>query len=189
MVSLMSLWLPILVSAVLVFFAASIAWMVLPHHKKDYGKLAEEDAVREAINKGDNPAGMYVIPYCPDMKAMEDPEIKKKMEEGPKGFLTLRDPGYDPQKGMGACLVIYFLYNLAVSFFCAYLASRFLGPGADYLTVFQVVGTAAFMAYAFAVVPTAIWKGVPWTVVWKEVFDGLVYGLLTAGAFGWLWPS
>jgi len=23
----------------------------------------------------------------------------------------------------------------------------------------------------------------------KHAFDGLVYGLLTAGVFGWLWPS
>jgi len=22
----------------------------------------------------------------------------------------------------------------------------------------------------------------------KEVVDGLIYGLLTAGTFGWLWP-
>ena len=37
-------------------------------------------------------------------------------------------------------------------------------------------------------VPAAIWMGKPWSVAWKEVFDGLLYGLVTAGAFGWLWP-
>jgi hypothetical protein len=27
-----------------------------------------------------------------------------------------------------------------------------------------------------------------WGATIKEVIDGLVYGLLTAGTFGWLWP-
>jgi hypothetical protein len=44
------------------------------------------------------------------------------------------------------------------------------------------------MAYASAIVPNAIWWGRPWGVTWKEVIDGVAYGLLTAGAFGWLWP-
>jgi hypothetical protein len=25
-------------------------------------------------------------------------------------------------------------------------------------------------------------------VVWRDIFDSLLYGCLTAGAFGWLWP-
>jgi hypothetical protein len=28
----------------------------------------------------------------------------------------------------------------------------------------------------------------PWSIVLKESFDGLIYSLLTAGTFGWLWP-
>ena len=57
-----------------------------------------------------------------------------------------------------------------------------------YLKVFQVVGATAFLGYAAGQVPAAIWMGKPWIVAWKEVFDGLIYGLVTAGAFGWLWP-
>jgi hypothetical protein len=44
------------------------------------------------------------------------------------------------------------------------------------------------LAYAAANVPHAIWWGKPWRNVIMEVIDGFVYGLLTAGAFGWLWP-
>ncbi len=51
-----------------------------------------------------------------------------------------------------------------------------------------MVGTASFMAYAFGLIPGSIWWGKPWSATIKEVFDGLVYGLLTAGVFGWLWP-
>jgi len=44
------------------------------------------------------------------------------------------------------------------------------------------------MSYGLGPIVNAIWKGQPWSVTLKEIFDGLVYGLLTAGTFGWLWP-
>ena len=34
-----------------------------------------------------------------------------------------------------------------------------------------------------------IWKGGLWSVAAKNAFDGLLYALVTAGAFGWLWPA
>jgi hypothetical protein len=51
-----------------------------------------------------------------------------------------------------------------------------------------VAGTAAFLGYAAGAVPAAIWMGKPWRSAVKELADGLIYGLLTAGVFGWLWP-
>jgi hypothetical protein len=60
--------------------------------------------------------------------------------------------------------------------------------GAPYPVVFRVAGTAAFMSYGLGPVVNSIWKGQPWSVTLKEIFDGLVYGMLTAGTFGWLWP-
>ena len=41
MVPLSTLWVPILVSAVLVFVASSFIHMVLPYHKGDYRKVIE----------------------------------------------------------------------------------------------------------------------------------------------------
>ena len=41
MVPLVDLWLPILLSAVLVFVASSILHMVIPIHRGDFGKLPE----------------------------------------------------------------------------------------------------------------------------------------------------
>ena len=49
MVSLANLWLPVLLSAVIVFFASSIIHMVLPYHRSDYKKLPDEDNVRAAL--------------------------------------------------------------------------------------------------------------------------------------------
>ncbi len=61
--------------------------------------------------------------------------------------------------------------------------------GADYLTVFRIAGTIAFLGYAGSTATESIWKGQPWSTTFKHIFDGLVYSLLTGGFFGWLWPS
>jgi hypothetical protein len=180
-----ALWLPIVLSAVLVFVASSIIHMVLKYHNRDYTGLPNEEAVRAALRAGNPEPRQYVIPYCADMKDMETPEMKQKFIEGPIGVLNLRRPG---PPTMGPMLLQWFLFILVVSFFLGYLAAITIEPGAPYLRVFRVVGAAGFLAYAAAQVPAAIWMGKPWPVAGKEVFDGLVYGLLTAGTFGWLWP-
>lgn len=184
MVSLGALWLPIVLSAVLVFILSSIIHMVLGYHNRDYTKLPNEDAVRAAIRSGNPAPKQYVIPYCPP-KEMGSPEAKRKFEEGPVGVLNLKPTG---SYGMGASLTQWFVFSLVVSFFVAYVACHSLPAGSEYLRVFQIVGAVAFLAYAAGQLPAAIWMGKPWAVAWKEVFDGLIYGSATAGVFGWLWP-
>jgi len=183
-VSLGALWLPIVLSAVLVFVASSIIHMVLGYHNRDYTPLPNEDAVRAAIRSGNPAPRQYIIPYA-TAKEMGSPEMKRKCAEGPVGVLNLKPAG---EHGMGASLVQWFVFSLVISFFVAYVACHALPAGAPYLKVFQVVGTVGFLAYAAGQLPAAIWMGKPWAVAWKEVFDGLVYGLVTAGSFGWLWP-
>jgi hypothetical protein len=180
-----ALWLPMVLSAVLVFVVSAIIHMVLKYHNRDYTKLPNEDAVRAALRAGSPEPRQYVIPYCPDMKEMESPEMRQKFIEGPVGVLNLRRPGLPT---MGPMLLQWFVFLLVVSFFIGYLAAITIEPGAHYLAVFRVVGAAGFLAYSAGQVPAAIWMGKPWSVAWKEVFDGLVYGLVTAGTFGWLWP-
>jgi hypothetical protein len=63
-----------------------------------------------------------------------------------------------------------------------------VAPGASYPAVFRVAGTAAFLAYGLGQLSNGIWKAQPSGMTIKEVIDGLVYGMLTAGTFGWLWP-
>jgi hypothetical protein len=68
------------------------------------------------------------------------------------------------------------------------VAGRALPVGAPYLRVFQLVGATAFIAYAAALWQMSIWYRRAWSTTIKATIDGLVYALLTAGTFGWLWP-
>lgn len=183
--SLGALWLPVVLSAVLVFVLSSIIHMVLKYHNRDYRKLPNEDAVRAALRAGNPEPRQYVIPYCAEMKEMESPEMRQKFIDGPVGVLNLRRPG---PPTMGPMLLQWFVYTLVVSLFVAYVAAHAIPARASYLDVFRIVGAVGFLAYAAGQVPAAIWMGKPWAVAGKEVFDGLLYGLVTAGTFGWLWP-
>jgi hypothetical protein len=179
------LWLPVLLSAVFVFILSAIIHMVLKYHNRDYKRLPNEDAVRAAIRSGNPEPRQYVFPYAAEMKEMESPEMKQKYLEGPIGVLYLRRPG---PINMAPSLIQWFVFTLIVSLFVAYVASHTIPPGSSYLHVFRVVGATAFLAYGAGPIPASIWMGKPWPVAAKEVFDGLLYGLVTAGTFGWLWP-
>ena len=186
MVALAQLWLPILLSAVLVFIASSLVHMVIKWHNSDYWKLPNEDEVRAAIQKGNPAPGQYVTPYCMDMKEAQSPEMQKKYADGPVGLFYLKKPG---PMNMGPQLGGWFGFNVVIAFFVAYVCAHTLAPGTPYLQVFRVAGCVCFLAYAGGEVPAAIWMGKPWKVAFKEAADSLFYGLLTGGAFGWLWPK
>lgn len=177
------LWLPIVLSAVIVFVASSIMHMVLPYHKSDYKKLPDEDAAAAALRGV--PPGQYIIPFCTHDR-MRSPEVVEKFKTGPVGTVLLRAPG---PINMGKFLGLWFAFCLVVGVFAAYLSGRTLAPGTDYLQVFRVAGATSFMAYGVGNLANGIWKGEPWGVVAKEVIDGLVYAGLTGGTFGWLWPK
>ena len=185
MISIPDLWLPIVVSAAFVFVVSSILHMVLTYHRADYRKLPMEDEVAEAIRRAGPGPGQYVFPYCSSAKEMGTPEMKEKLTRGPVGILTVRPSGLP---NMGAHLGTWFGFCVLVSLFVAYLAGRTLASGAEYLAVFRLVGTVAFMGYAFGDFVDSIWKSQPWSNTFRAAFDGLVYALVTAGTFGWLWP-
>jgi len=184
MVSLAALWLPILLSAVIVFIASSIMHMVLPYHRSDYSQLPDEDNIRATLRTANLKRGLYIFPFCTH-KDMKSPALQEKYKEGPVGFLNIMSSG---PPAMGKFLTEWFVFCLIIGFFTAYLTGRTVAPGANYLIVFRVAGCSAFMAYGLAHLSDGIWKGMTWSATLKEVFDGLVYGLLTAGTFGWLWP-
>ncbi len=180
-----ALWLPIVFSAVLVFVLSAVIHMALKYHSTDYKRLPNEDAVRAAIRSGSPEPRQYIFPYAAEMKEMGSPEMQQKYAEGPIGVMYLRRPG---PPTMGPALGQWFLFTLAVSLFVAYVAAHAIEPGAEYLHVFRIVGAVAFLAYGAGPLPASIWMGKPWAVAIKEVFDGLLYALVTAGVFGWLWP-
>lgn len=186
MVAIPELWLAILLAAVIVWFASAIVWMALPHHKKDFKALPDEQAARDVLGSQNLAPGQYDIPHCADMSDLKTEEGRQKFTDGPVGFMTILPNGIP---SMGKNLVLTFTFYLAVGVMVAYVAGRTLPPGTEYLTVFRLTGTVAWLAYGMAVVPDAIWFGRPWSSIIKTVFDALLYALLTAGVFAWLWPA
>jgi len=184
MVPLTALWLPILLSAVIVFVASSIMHMLLPYHRSDYQRLPDEDKTLAALRAAGLKRGLYIFPFCTH-KEMNSPAVVEKYKQGPVGMMTVFPSG---PPAMPKFLALWFVYCLIIGYFTAYLTGRTVAPSAPYPAVFRVAGTAAFLAYGLGHLSDGIWKGQPWSVTVKEVIDGLVYGLLTAGTFGWLWP-
>jgi nucleoside recognition membrane protein YjiH len=186
MIPLTALWLPILLSAVIVFFASAIMHMVLAYHKSDYRKLRDEDRVTDAMRSAGVTRGpAYFFPYF-SFKEMKSTPAIEKMKRGPVGLLTVLPSG---PPAMGKNLGQWFLYCLVISIFAAYLSGRTLSPGTPFLQVFRVVGIVALLGYGAAHAQESIWNGRSWAVTFKHLFDSAIYAVLTAGTFGWLWPK
>ncbi len=185
MVALGALWLPILVATIAVFFFSHVIWSLLQFHKKDWQRLPDEDAFLATLGKQPPPPGEYSFPHAESMAAFKDQAYMAKLNRGPVGMVNVMPNGIN----MARSLVAWLIYIAVVETFLAYLAGRCLGEGAPYLEVFQIVGTAAILAFAAGVIPEAIWLGRRWKNVLKMAFDGVLYGLISAGVFSWLWPS
>jgi hypothetical protein len=174
------LWLPILISGLLVWIASALLHMVVPHHKSEWRGLPNEDALLGAL-KGVAP-GQYMFPFC-DMSQMKDPAMQEKMKNNPNGTLTV----WDGQVNMGKNLLLSLVTYWVIGVFVAYIGWHAMsGEEVEYMDVFRICGTGAFMAHALGNLTHMIWfqiKG-----FWAYLFDNLVYALLTAGVFGWLWP-
>jgi len=185
MVTLPELWLPILLSAVGVFFTSSLIHMVLKYHRSDYTPIPNEDEVMEAMRRENIRPGYYYLPYAVDPNDLAKPEVKAKFEKGPVAFVTVLPSG---APSMAKPLVSWLIYCVVVALIVAYLTGRTAGASADYLHVFRIAGTSAFLAHSGSAATESIWKGMPWSVTAKHMFDGLLYALVTAGIFGALWP-
>lgn len=200
MVALTDLWLPIVLSAVAVFVTSALAWMALPHHKGDFKQLPNEDDVMSAVRDLNIAPGLYFFPHMQDCsKAKVDPVAKEKFEKGPHGLLHVWPA--DAFGKMGRNMLFSFIFYVIVGVFIAYLAmlaipaeatgDRLLAgaAGPAFMEVFRFTATAAFMAYAFAIIPQAIWFGTPLRNTVACIFDGIVYAAMTGLLFAWLWPG
>jgi hypothetical protein len=180
-----SLWLPVVVSAVVVFVLSSLAHMLLKHHKADYKRMPSEDAVANALRPVPSP-GLYMLPYCEHGPAMKDPKVIKRFEDGPNALVTVLRNGA-PQ--MGKLLGQWFGLCLLVSFIAAYIARHTLAPGEQGMTVMQITGAVAFTGYALGYIQDSIWKGIPWSNSLRGIADAVVYSVATGGVFCLLWPA
>ena len=186
MISLMALWLPILLSAVAVFVVSSLVHMVLKYHNTDFKKIPSEDGVMDALRPFNLPPGDYVMPHALSMKEMGSPEYKERQNSGPVAIMTVLPNG---PSAMGPSLLMWFGFSLVVGVLVAYIARMSLPAGTDYLLVHRVTGATAFCCYSMGNLPNSIWYKKSWSATMKNVFDGLIYGLVTGGVFGWLWPG
>lgn len=191
MVSVWSLWMPVLLSAIFVFVASSILHMVLRYHSRDMRPVPRESEVMEALRRFDIPPGDYCMPRAGSMAAMKEPEFVAKMQAGPVALMTVLRSG-PPRKGKS--LLLWFLYSVVVSIFAAYLTAGGLHAGYCFecgitdREVFRLAGCTAFVGYSLALLQNSIWYGRNWGTTLRSMFDGLIYGLLTGLTFVWLWP-
>lgn len=182
---LMQLWLPIILSAVILFFASSVIWMALPIHKKDYlDPKDKQHALHEAVKASGLAPGQYFIPFDCQGKD-KSPEIAARMESGPYFVLQLMRG----RPNMGKMLGLWMLNLLILSLFVAYVAAYALPAGAEYLNVFRIVGATALLAHGGSALTQIIWQAHPVHTLPGKLIDAVVYALLTAGTFAWLWPS
>ena len=186
MVPLLDLWLPILLSAVLVFVASSVIHMALPLHKDDCRKLPGEEQVLAALRAQKLTPGQYMFPRADSMKEMGAPEMVAKLNQGPVGNMNIIPNG---PIAMGKALTQWFVLALVISTCTAYVAGLGFAVGTDALLVFRAASAVALVGYAVSSATDSIWKGVPWSTCAKFFFDGLVYALVTGGTFAWLWPA
>ncbi len=186
MVSVTSLWAPVLLSAVIVFVASSLIHMVLRYHRADYRGVPAETEVMEALRRFNIPVGDYMVPHGGGPEAMKDPAFLEKMNKGPVLTMTVMKGGHFT---MGPTLAQWFAYCVVVGIFAGYVAGAALPPGARYPEVFRFVGTVAFVGYSLALWQHSIWYKRSWGTTIRSTIDGLLYGMLTAGTFGWLWPK
>jgi len=179
------LWIPIVVSSVVVFFASSLAWMVLPHHKADIKFLPDEKTFGEELAKFNLAPGMYMWPGCASTEAMKSEEYKQRYASGPWGTLTIQGT----QPSFGRNLVLVFVVYVVASVSVAYLTSQGRAYGASFASVFQMAGAVAVVAYCLGQIPGAIFMAKPCRFVCTDLLDGLVYGLIPGAIFAWLWPA
>lgn len=185
-VSLLQLWLPILAAGLLVWLASGLIHMALKYHNSDYLPLSNEDEVAAALRKGSPVPGVYSMPYCADMSQMKDEAVQQRFKEGPVAFIAVFPNGLPP---MGKLMAQQIAFSVLGCLLIAYCATLALDPGASYMTVFRFVAATGFLTFSWASIPFAIWYGLRWSTIGKYLLDGLIYGLVAAGVFGWLWPG
>lgn len=184
--ALLPLWLPILLSAVVVFVISSLVHMVFKWHAGDYTSLPNEDAVRAAIRAGNPAPGRYVMPHCKEMKDMASEAMQQKYREGPVGHFTLGPTGVP---NMGKYLTLWFLWSVVVAVVAAYLTSRLIiWDHSQARAAAKLVGAVTFIAHGFGTVQESIWSMRPWGSSVKYLLDAVLYGIGSGLVFFWLWP-
>jgi len=183
MAVLVHLWLPILLSTIVVFALSAASHMVLPWRRNEWGRITDAGALQGAI-RGLGP-GQYAFPAAPDAKQQMRKDWMERWAAGPSGWLTIARPG--PIR-MGQNMALSFLVFLFVSFVEAYLAAHMVGTPARFRLVARVVGTVGFMSLGVGSIFNSIWYHRPWRAYCADLVDAVLFAAAMAIVFGLLWP-
>jgi hypothetical protein len=159
MTHMTALWLPIVVSSVIVFVVSSIIHMASPWHKSDFPKLANEDQVMDAMRPLALPPGDYMVPRPASMAEMKSTEFKAKHTRGPVVLMTVMPNG---EMSMTGSMVMWFIFTLVISIFAAYICAHALLPGAPYRAVFRFAGLTAFIGYTVVMFRSSMCYSLCW---------------------------
>jgi hypothetical protein len=182
MTFLITLWLPVLLTSVLLFVFSAMAWMVMPHHRGDFRQTPCEDSLLPFLREAKIQPGRYMFPFA-NGNPGKDSVLKQKFEQGPVGQLTVFD-GIN----MGANMIWTYVFFLVTSILIAYLAWFAMDghPDQSFMRVFRLVGTASILIYSCSAIPNDIWFKRPLVT---NLVDGIVYGLTTGLIFAAMWPK
>ena len=185
MIPLSALWLPILLSTVAVFVVSSVIHMASPWHKGDYPKLANEDALADAVRPLNIPPGDYMVPRPSDRADMRSAAFDEKMNRGPNLILTVIKNG---PRSFTQYFLGWFIYLLVVTLFAAHIGGALAAAG-DRDTAIHSVGLVAFIGYVLALWQMSIWYHRKWSTTIKATLDGFIYAVVTFFIFAALWPK
>ena len=185
MVGLSALWMPIVVSALLILVALMLIHGVLGWHRADMDALPAETEVMEAMRGLDVQPGDYRFPHGNTVAEMTAPAFVEKMNRGPVGIISVWPNG---EIAMGRMIGLWFVYSLVVAALVAYVTGITHGLGAPRADVFRVSALVTFCAYALAHWQNWIWWRRSMRFTLTNSLDAVIYALITGATFSWLWP-
>ena len=159
--------------------------MVFKWHLGDYRQLSNEDAVRATLSAGTPAPGLYVVPYCTDMKEMGSESMLKKLTDGPNAYIVVRRNG---MPNMGAMLGKWFALTLVVAAAVAVISAAAVAPGSTNASnAGCLAGMMTFLAYFVGSACNSVWMGKTWGSTAKDALDAAIYGARTWVIFMKLW--
>lgn len=158
--------------------------MKSPWHKSDYPAVPNESALADAVRPLAIPPGNYVVPRPAGMADMKTPEFQEKVNRGPNMILTVIPNGPRPMTNFFVGWIVYLLVVTSVAAFAAWSVL----PPTPVQGVKKTVGFVYFVSFALGLWPESIWYHRKWSTTVKLTFDALIYAVITAFIFGWLWP-
>ena len=164
------------VGGVVIFFWNFIAWMVLPHHQKEFKKVDDPSDLEAALSKAGVEHAFYCVPHHESFpEGMKDKGWLERLEAGPNAMI-LAYPKGNPMSGatMGKGLVLNIVQAFGLAMLLAYAGGALDGT-LDVLLFGAGLGALISLTAHMAQV---IWMQFPLSYALNSLFDYVVgFGL------------